>query len=511
MFQVRQSTNFSLKRKALASSYSTIKDVKNYYRPTGQNKNDLLDLSRITEGSQIDKYFRSPGSNNKDCSILSNTLYDTNNIYSQLLNYLSNIYYWRYTVTPRKVKSKGKTSIEEYKKIYNNMLEVVEGSSIETVFPALLLQIFKKGKVFICTSNNKASKAISTIILPEEYCKTTFTNQFNTQEIMFDFNFFGNLGLSTEEIDDLLLSFPEEMQYQYTSYVNGEAPRWQSLNGRFATCISMNEEGFPTFLSIMYDLIDYKTYKMNELDRNTNLLERIVAQEIDMESTGLDMEEIQGLHDSMADIVCANRGSTLITSPGKLAVHQLQENMSQENTVLANSYKSIYDNAGFNNALFTGDGEPALETSLKRDLSFVWGFVQKLEAFYNLSINNHYNFKDYQLSLKILPLSPYNEKEKLEVLHQAATLGVGVIDYVVATGVKQVDLESTIELEEFLQLTDRLRPLQSSHTQSSTVGESEQEASQEDITKKDVSTEPSKTEDNLPVDEKDSTEDEEKE
>ena len=185
--------------------------------------------------------------------------------------------------------------------------------------------------------------------------------------------------------------------------------------------------------------------------------------------------------------------------------------MSQENTVLENSYKSIYDNAGFNNALFTGDGEPALETSLKRDLSFVWGFVQKLEAFYNLSINNHYNFKDYQLSLKILPLSPYNEKEKLEVLHQAATLGVGVIDYVVATGVKQVDLESTIELEEFLQLTDRLRPLQSSHTQSSTVGESEQEASQEDITKKDVSTEPSKTEDNLPVDEKDSTEDEEKE
>ena len=508
MFQVRQQSNFSLKRKALASSYSTKKDIQNYYRPTGNAKNDLLDLSRITEGSQIDRYFRSPGSNSKDCSILSNTLYDTNSIYAQLLNYLSNIYYWRYTVTPRKIKGKGQTSIEDYKRMYSTMLEVVDGASIETVFPALLLQIFKKGKVYICTNSNKTSKAISTIILPDEYCKPTFTNQYNIQEIMFDFNFFNSLGLKEEELDDLLDSFPPEMREKYDLYMADPGYRWQSLNGKYATCIAMNEEGFPTFLNIMYDLIDYKTYKLNELDRNTNLLERIVAQEIDMEQTGLDMAEIQDLHDSMAAVICSNKGSTLITSPGKLNVHQLQENMSQENTVLSNAYKSIYDNAGFNNYLFTGEGEPALDASLKRDLSFVWGFVQKLEAFYNLSINNHFNFRDYQLSLKILPLSPFNEKEKLEVLHQAATLGVGVIDYVVATGVKQVDLESTIELEEFLNLTDRLRPLQSSHTQSSTVGETEEKTPQTEDKPLD---ETSKTEDNLPVEEEDSKEDEEKE
>ena len=185
MFQVRQQSNFSLKRKALASSYSTKKDIQNYYRPTGNAKNDLLDLSRITEGSQIDRYFRSPGSNSKDCSTLSNTLYDTNSIYAQLLNYLSNIYYWRYTVTPRKIKGKGQTSIEDYKRMYSTMLEVVDGASIETVFPALLLQIFKKGKVYICTNSNKTSKAVSTIILPDEYCKPTFTNQYNIQEISY--------------------------------------------------------------------------------------------------------------------------------------------------------------------------------------------------------------------------------------------------------------------------------------------------------------------------------------
>ena len=87
----------------------------------------------------------------------------------------------------------------------------------------------------------------------------------------------------------------------------------------------MNESGFPTFLRCFYDLIDYKTYKNNELDRNTNLLERIVSQEIDMEKTGLEIDEIKELHDTIADIVCDNYGTRLVTV-GKLDILPLQEN-----------------------------------------------------------------------------------------------------------------------------------------------------------------------------------------
>jgi hypothetical protein len=69
----------------------------------------------------------------------------------------------------------------------------------------------------------------------------------------------------------------------------------------------------------------------------------------------------------------------------------------------------------------------------------------------------------------VLPISPYNEKEKMEFYHQNATIGIGVIDAIVATGIKQVDLESTLDLEQFLDLRNRLVPLQSSHTQSSST------------------------------------------
>ena len=74
------------------------------------------------------------------------------------------------------------------------------------------------------------------------------------------------------------------------------------------------------------------------------------------------------------------------------------------------------------------------------------------------------------MSLKMLPISKYTEEDDKRVYKEAATLGVGILDYIVASGIKQVDLESTLELEEYLDLNNRLRPLSTSYTQSSTGG-----------------------------------------
>lgn len=122
--------------------------------------------------------------------------------------------------------------------------------------------------------------------------------------------------------------------------------------------------------------------------------------------------------------------------------------------------------------------------------------------FYNVAVNNIKNFGNYQLSLKILPITSYNESVRLESLHQSATLGVGVLDYVVGSGTRQIDLESSLELEEFLDLSNRLVPLQSSHTQSSTVsedtdgGDDTEEAEQAVDTEQSSSKEDSREKDN---------------
>lgn len=132
----------------------------------------------------------------------------------------------------------------------------------------------------------------------------------------------------------------------------------------------MNDAGFPTFLSVFYDIIDYKNYKLNELDRNTNGLERLVIQEVDLAASNMELQELDELHESMAEVIDGN-GNTLVTSPGKIHVEQIQEERSTENKILENAYKSIFDNAGFDNALFSGESVEALKASLNRDMRFV--------------------------------------------------------------------------------------------------------------------------------------------
>lgn len=464
-------TKFALRKKPLVSTYNTYGKLLNYLNK-GRNINkslSLVDLSTFTSSDLLDPYFAKPGSQNDKVINISDTLYATNRIYANFLDYFRDMYYWRYVTVPRKIRGfDKKLTKDEYMEIYRKMLEVVDGISVETTFPTILLNIFKNGQVFVYCDAQKNSKTLTTILLPNRYCRATNLTQYGTQEIDFDMSFFDNLALGEKDKEILFSLFPEEFETLYRVYKEGGTnSNWQHLNGKVSTCFSMNEQGFPTFLSVFYDIIDYKTYKLNELDRNTNKLERIVTQEIDLQDSGLELDEVEALHNSMAEIVCDNVGTKLVTSVGKMNILQLQESEGVENKTLLNAYESIYDNGGINRGIFSGDSQDSINASITRDLNFVWNYIERIVAFYNLAINNLYSFQSYQVSFRMLPISPYNESDKLNYYTSNAQYGVGKLDLMMASGIKQVDLESTIELEEFLDLSNRLTPLQSSHTQSS--------------------------------------------
>lgn len=64
----------------------------------------------------------------------------------------------------------------------------------------------------------------------------------------------------------------------------------------------------------------------------------------------------------------------------------------------------------------------------------------------------------------MLRISHYSYEEDVKSYRENATLGVGKLDYLVAAGIKQKNIQDRIELENFLQL-DQLKPLQTSYTQ----------------------------------------------
>ena len=98
--------------------------------------------------------------------------------------------------------------------------------------------------------------------------------------------------------------------------------------------------------------------------------------------------------------------------------------------------------------------------------------------FYNITINNWFDFKTYEANLDILPISPYTYSDDIKVYKDNATLGVGKVDYFIAAGIKQKNLSDMLDLEDYLHL-DRVTPMQTSYTQTA-EDRSEEESSGDD-------------------------------
>ena len=402
----------------------------------------------------------------------SKKLYAVNPIYASVIDYISNMYMWRYKVIPHKVYTKSKAKIKKQPKeddfnlMYNLMLEVADGLSIETKFPAMLSLLYINGAVYYTTVCDEESVTIDTILLPDAYCRKIGETQYGTNIIQFDFSYFQNIGAQGEELKELLKSFPKEFQRCYNKFLSDSSLRWQTLDPHFSSALLLNEMSIPTYFYLLGGILDYEKYQDNELERNDNLLKYLVVHTMPHYEDNLifEVDEVEAIHKSLKRIVDTGEKARLITTYGDVHVDRISENDTSENQVLSKAFAAIFNNAGFNSGLFTGDSVTALEMSLIRDKGRVWKHVQSLLNFYTIAINNWFEFKDYQADIDILPISPYTYNDDIVKYKENATLGVGKLDYFIASGIKQKNIQDQLNLESFLKLNE-IVPMQTSYTQ----------------------------------------------
>lgn len=327
----------------------------------------------------------------------SRQLYSTNPVYASVIDYLANIYLWRYKVTPHKVFTKSKAKLkkklkaDEYNLLYSLMLEVVDGLSLETVFPALLTMLFVNGSVYFTTICDEDSIAIDTITLDPKFCRKVADTQFGTAIIQFNFAYFDSLGLDEDGIKEYLKAFPKEFARGYAKYKKDtSAGSWQILDPRFSTGILLNEAALPRYLYLYGGILDYEKYQDNELKRSDNLLKYIVVHKMPHFEDQLifDVDEVDAIHKSLKRIVETGNEARLITTWGDVHVDRISESDTAENQILSKSYRAIFNNAGLNDNIFASETAEGVKLSLTRDKAVVWKYVQQVLGFYNITVNN---------------------------------------------------------------------------------------------------------------------------
>ena len=134
------------------------------------------------------------------------------------------------------------------------------------------------------------------------------------------------------------------------------------------------------------------------------------------------------------------------------------------NSKLNTAYENIFSSAGVDHNIFITDKK--LEISLNRDKAFMWDFYKKVMLFYNVTFNELLNFKPYQCKINLLPITVQMEKDDVHRFIEYAGAGIGRLQAVAATGMKQIDLEDSFNVEKFLDFDRILKPLQSMYTSS---------------------------------------------
>lgn len=481
-----------LKEKTVVSSFKT-------YRVTDINKavlyTDSLDVANRNERNKTyaAKTFQSHAdviaalnqadANNETILAASKKAYATNPLYAKIINYFSTMFMWRYSVVPQQLRADKKLGEKKWKNLYNTMLDLVDGMSLEVKMPQLLTRLWLEGGIYITALFVKESSAVDLIILPNKYCKRIGETQYGTGIITFDFSYFDSLGLDKEGVKELLQGFSEEMQEKYLFYKTNPEMRWQMLDPSFSTAILQNEKSVPLTFYVYGSILNYEKYSENEIERNSDQLERILVHKIPTYQDHLIMEipEMNALHRKLSGIVKSASKTRLITTIGDITVKPLQENETRENTVLARANKTVFNEAGLNGALFAGETAEAINAGRLIDKGVVWSKVEEIINFLNFSINNLIDFKGYQVEITMLPITRDRLEADIAVFRENAKLGVGILNFIVASGIKQKNIESYLDMEENLGLATRLKPLQSSYTVSGKDLEEEEKVANKKI------------------------------
>jgi hypothetical protein len=233
-----------------------------------------------------------------------------------------------------------------------------------------------------------------------------------------------------------------------------------------------NERSLPPFLNALTSILEYEDYREKEQIKNQNELKAIFVNRIPVfeDKPLFDLNETKAIHAGLKRILKQHDGLQPITVFGESELLKLQTAGERENRNIPQSFETIYNSVGINPAVATGTTSEALELAKSVDQSQVWELITSINNFINVAVNNLYRFRPLQAEISLLPITIGKEGELVKQYRENAAYGIGKLEAIVASGIKQKHIADRAKLERVLDLENLLKPLQSSHTQSSLNG-----------------------------------------
>lgn len=408
---------------------------------------------------------------------LSLYYYRTNGEYRNNIDFLAALPLYDTIVIP--LIQSGKGSQTQIIKGFENACKFIERLDVPNTFAHITKEWIKVG-----IYNGILRKFGDEVViqdLPLEYCRTRFKD-FNNLNIL-EFNLLYFKAIPDDQLrQEALESFPEIVQQAWAEYIRGvRLDPWVILPaGAGGVCFTFADDQTPLLIASIPELKKLDDAVKREEKRDENELYKLLIERMPISNDGelvFQLEEVADIHASVAEMLSGIDTVDVLTTFGDTDLESLQDTSaaSQSNDRIDKYRKNAYDAIGRSSLLFNADGSSSLAYAIKKDEALMIRYLNQYETWIKFHLNDEFARNGLEFDFEILPTTVFNRQDIQQNYFRAAQYGYSKMFAGVAMGIKQRDQISLMDFEnDFLQMSIKMVPLQSSYTTSGNTIASEE-------------------------------------
>lgn len=442
------------------------------HNPNNSSSKKSYSYSIYTK-ENILQWLQSPATSEKNLRNASNYMYLSSMHYNRLLNYYAGLYVGAYVISPLSFNKKDIK--DNFAKQFKKVCDAIELMNIPKLVREETLIALRDGVFYGLLLSDRNSAFIQQI--DPDYCQIT---------AICDGTYIYKVDMT--KVANKLEFYPVEFAEMYRKYLE-TGDKWQEVPLEISVCIkadsSLADYAIPPFAAVMPSL--YTIANTESLQETATELRnyKMLAGKIPVDDKGrplLPDDIVNRYYRHMANALGDNVG--LAFTPFDLTPFSF-ENKTGVTDVddVSKTVANFWSTAGTSGLLHGRENDTAGVTKLaiKNDETYVWGIIQQIEKVLNRYLKVGFSGST-KFKISILPITVFNQEEKLQYYKEAATLGLAKSYYAAALGIPQYDIAGLNQLEKELVPFDELKPLKSTYTTASNDGAGRPKSNDGDLT-----------------------------
>ena len=403
---------------------------------------------------------------------LSRYFYRTNSNYKNNIDFLAHLPLYDTVVIPVYEENKG--SQAQILKAFDRACEFIERLDVPNTFAHITTEWLLNGIYYGILRTNGPEVTIQD--LPISYCRTRFKDFNNLNVLEFNVSYFDSI-VDRQAREEAISTFPEIIQKAWRAWKKHilKDP-WVTLPAASGgVSFSFSNDAVPAMIASIPELKKLDDAIKREEKRDENELRKLLIQRMPIDSNGelvFQLEEVAEIHASVAEMLQSVDTVDVLTTFGETDLESLQESSSATQSAdrIDKYRKNTWAALGRGEVLFNPENSSTLAYQLKKDEALMIAYLNVYETWVKFHLNDKFSRKDVTFDFEILPITVFNRTDLQQTYFRGAQYGYSKMFAGVSMGIKQRDQLSLMNFEnDFLQMSSKMVPLQSSYTTSGTA------------------------------------------